>query len=116
MSNEVRTVLASALPPALSTSGTQKARTLVAYLSDQPDLAVSLGAVLLAELIPTYQRRLRRFLRSEGPVCHGLDRFVETLGGDGSAEMFAIQSDATGWIGLLRPDGSMLDVTSVDRT
>ena len=115
MTDDERNVSAGDLATGLAAADSDEARSLAAYLSLNPDLVASVGRVPLSDLRRTYATRLRRFERAEGPACYGLARFVQTLSGDGSADLFVVNSGETAWVGLLAADGSVLDVTAVDQ-
>jgi hypothetical protein len=66
------------------------------------------GTIQMASTSPfttgsAYATRLRRVERAEGPACYGLARFVQSLSGDGSADLFVVNSDETAWVGSYQP-------------
>lgn len=115
MTEGERTVSAKDLATRLAAADSDEARSLGVHLGAETDLVIPVANVPLSDLRRTYERRLRRFERAEGPACYGLARFVQTLNADGSADLFVVNSGQTAWVGLLASDGSVMDVTAVDQ-
>ncbi|NED97106.1 hypothetical protein G1H11_17540 [Phytoactinopolyspora alkaliphila] len=83
-------------------------------VTDQTEM-LPVTTIVPAELVPTYEVRLRRSEAGEGPETVGLSQFVHCLRLDNATEMFNITNADTTWIGLLDANGVFIALTCVMR-